>query len=602
MGGRPEAAAEDALMMTLAQRWNTSRKDWAQRIVARQPLLPTLPIDTVRADKALRIFKRFRLVEVAGQPTMGQACDQWVFDFVRAIFGAYDAEAKRRVVREFFLLISKKNSKSSIAAGVMLTALILHDRHAAEFLILAPTKDVADNSFLPAYRMVKADPALLKAYRPSDSTRAITNVLDGAVLEVKSADAEVVGGQKAQCVFVDELWLFGKKASAKNILSEAVGSLASQPDGFVIYASTQSDDPPTGVFREKLDYHRDVRDGVIEDHTALPLIYEYPKVMQEAGAWKDRSTWFIPNPNLGRSVDIEFIASEMQKAERAGPDSVRLVAAKHLNVQVGVGLRTDRWAGAEYWERAEDADLARIYRRAPFDTLHAMLDRCEIAVVGFDGGGLDDLAGLNVLGREPDEVEVEFELFGRPVVQRMKRWLSWSHAWCHVGVLERRKTIATKLEEFKSAGELTMVDDDLIDIASIVEIVRLIKERGKLGGVAIDPAGLSEFADALEAAKLDVTVDNRMLFGAPQGFAMMNSIKSCERRVAKRMLLHCGGKLMPWAVGNLKIEPTATAIRATKQNAGDAKIDCAMALFNSATLMATNPAPAQKPKFQMFVV
>ena len=93
-----------------------------------------------------------------------------------------------------------------------------------------------------------------------------------------------------------------------------------------------------------------------------------------------------------------------------------------------------------------------------------------------------------------------------------------------------------------------------------------------------------------------------MLFGAPQGFAMMNSIKSCERRVAKRMLLHCGGKLMPWAVGNLKIEPTATAIRATKQNAGDAKIDCAMALFNSATLMATNPAPAQKPKFQMFVV
>jgi phage terminase large subunit-like protein len=105
----------------------------------------------------------------------------------------------------------------------------------------------------------------------------VTNVLDGATLEVKSADAEVVGGQKAQCIFVDELWLFGKKASAKNILSEAVGSLASQPDGFVIYASTQSDDPPAGVFKDKLDYHRDVRDGVIEDHTALPLIYEYPE-------------------------------------------------------------------------------------------------------------------------------------------------------------------------------------------------------------------------------------------------------------------------------------------------------------------------------------
>jgi len=46
---------------------------------------------------------------------------------------------------------------------------------------------------------------------------------------------------------------------------------------------------------------------------------------------------------------------------------------------------------------------------------------------------------------------------------------------------------------------------------------------------------------------------------------------------------------MDWCIGNLKIEPTATAIRATKQNAGDAKIDPAMALFNAVTIMATNP-------------
>lgn len=39
-----------------------------------------------------------------------------------------------------------------------------------------------------------------------------------------------------------------------------------------------------------------------------------------------------------------------------------------------------------------------------------------------------------------------------------------------------------------------------------------------------------------------------------------------------------------------KIEPTATAIRATKQNAGDAKIDPAMAMFDAATVMSRNPA------------
>jgi len=52
---------------------------------------------------------------------------------------------------------------------------------------------------------------------------------------------------------------------------------------------------------------------------------------------------------------------------------------------------------------------------------------------------------------------------------------------------------------------------------------------------------------------------------------------------------------MNWCVPNLKIEPTATGIRATKQTAGDAKIDPAMALFNSVTLMARNPAAAGGP-------
>lgn len=563
MGRRSQAAAGNAaeLVLPAPKRWITARPDWASRIINRQSLLPDLPLDRERADRALRIFRRLKMVEVSGQPTMGEACEQWVFDFVASIFGGYDPEARRQVIREYFLLIAKKNGKSSIAAGVMLTALIMHDRHAAEYLILAPTKDVADNSFLPAYRMVKADPALFRAYKPSDSTRVITNRLDGATLEVKSADAEVVGGQKAQCVFFDELWLFGKKASAKNVLSEAVGSLASQRDGFAIYASTQSDDPPSGVFREKLEYHRDVRDGVIEDRTALPLIYEYPKDMQESGAWKNRATWYIPNPNMGRSVDVEFIESEMQKAERAGPDSVRLVAAKHLNIQIGVGLGVDRWAGAEFWERAADQSL----------TFEEILKRSEAIAFGIDGGGLDDLFGFVMIGR----------------CRQTKRWLLWSHAWCHVGVLSRRKSIATKLEGFKASGELTIVSDELEDTAEIVDIIAQVKDLGLLAGVGVDQMGLEEFVGALKA--IDVTEENGLLIGIKQGGALMSTIKATERAVVSGQLKCCPSGLMDWAVSNLKIEALATTIRATKQNAGDAKIDPALAMFDAMAVMVTNP-------------
>jgi hypothetical protein len=37
-----------------------------------------------------------------------------------------------------------------------------------------------------------------------------------------------------------------------------------------------------------------------------------------------------------------------------------------------------------------------------------------------------------------------------PVLKR--QWLNWGHAWCHEGVLERRKSIAATLQDFAAAG------------------------------------------------------------------------------------------------------------------------------------------------------
>src|SRR5258708_2387574 len=66
-----------------------------------------------------------------------------------------------------------------------------------------------------------------------------------------------------------------------------------------------------------------------------------------------------------------------------------------------------------------------------------------------------------------------------------------------------------------------------------------------------------------------------------------------SRMLARGKLIHAKSTLMNWCVSNIKIEPTATAIKATKQNAGDAKIDPAMALFDAVTVMITNPEAKQ---------
>ncbi len=541
--------------------WDTSCQDWERRIVAGESLIPFDPLFPEEADAALDVFKSLKIVDAPGSPTFGEACEEWVFDFVKAIFGAYDHEAAKRNIREFFLLISKKNSKSTIAAGIMLTALIRNWRHSAELLILAPTIEIANNSYGPAADMVRADPDLTDLLHIQDNFRTITHRVTGAKLKVVAADTDTVGGKKAAFVLLDELWIFGKRNNADAMLREATGGLVSRPEGFVIYLSTQSDAPPAGVFKAKLDYFRDVRDGKIADRKSLGVIYEFPKAMIEAESYLDPKNFYITNPNLGRSVSAEWIEEELVKEVAKDSETRNTFLAKHLNVEIGMNLRSNRWAGADFWADKADAGI----------DLESVLERSEVVVVGIDGGGLDDLFGLTVLGRE----------------RGSRDWLSWSHAWCHKGVLERRKSIASKLNDFKRDGLLTIVDDELKDISEIVEIISDIKARGLLASVAVDPAGLGEMIEAL--AEIDVTQEAGNLVGAPQGYAMMNSIKTAERKLANGTLKHAPSALMDWCVSNLKIEPTATAIRATKQNAGDAKIDPVMALFDAVTVMSRNP-------------
>jgi phage terminase large subunit-like protein len=544
--------------------WTTACPDWRSRIVEKQPLIPFDPLFPDEARDALAVFDSLRMVDAIGSPTMGEVSRPWVRQFVAAIFGAYDPDTGRRIIQEFFLLISKKNGKSTDAAAIMLTALIRNWRNSGEFLILAPTIEIANNSFFPARDMVRADEELSDLMHVQDHYRTITHRQTGATLKVVAADNDSVGGKKGIGIFVDELWLFGKQPNAENMLREATGGLASRPEGFVIYSSTQSDAAPAGVFRQKLQYARGVRDGRIDDKKFLPVIYEYPEEMKEAKAYRDKSTWYITNPNLGASVDAEFLEREFAKADEAGEVSLVGFLSKHLNVEIGLALNSDRWAGADYWEQQGTKGLS----------LGDLIKRCEVICAGIDGGGLDDLFGLALLGRE--------KITGN--------WLLWSHAWVHPIALNRRKSEAARFRDFQKAGELTIVDKIGQDLEEVVDIVEKVDKAGLLERIGVDQAGIGALIDALTAR--GITADR--IIGIPQGWKLNGAIKTCERKLAEGALFHGDSALMAWSVGNAKVEPKGNAVTITKQASGFAKIDPLMALFDAVSLLALNPEPRFK--------
>lgn len=549
--------------------WSTACPDWAERLIRGDSIIPP-PIFPEMAEQALSVFRQLKIVDAPGSPTFGEACAPWVFDLVASIFGAYDPETGRRLITEWFILIPKKNSKSTIAAGIMMTALILNWRQSAEFSILAPTVEVANNAFAPARDMTQRDEDLDALMHVQTHIKSITHRESGATLKVVAADSNTVGGKKSVGTLVDELWLFGKRHDAENMLREAIGGLASRPEGFVIYLTTQSDEPPAGVFKQKLQYARDVRDGVIEDKRFVPVIFEHPPEMVARKEHLQVENLGLVNPNLGYSVDEEFLQREYAKAKATSEESFRGFLAKHGNVEIGLALRSDRWSGADFWEEAVEPC-----------TLDQLLERCEVIDLGIDGGGLDDLLGAYAVGRCKDS----------------QKKIGWGHAWAHPSVLERRKEIAPALQDFAKAGHLTLVQRVGDDVEELADMAEQIHEAGLLDKIGCDPVGLGAILDKLE--ERGIPADK--IVGVSQGWKLGGAIKTAERWLAAGDFAPAAQPMMAWCVGNARVEPRANSILITKQASGSAKIDPLMAMFNAVTLMALNP-PAATKKFQIFVL
>lgn len=549
---------------------STACTDWEERIIAGESLVPFEPINAAEADAALDVFKSLRIVDAPGKPTFGEACDDFVFDFVRVIFGAYDPDSAERKIREFFLLISKKNSKSTIAAGIMVTALIRNWRYSNELNVIAPTLEVAKNVFNPARDMVWEDPELSTILKVQEYNRTIKHLVTNATLQVIAADSDTAAGKKAAFVLVEELWLFGKKPNADSMLREATGGLVSRPEGFVIYLSTHSDEPPAGVFKDKLEYFRGVRDGTIEDPTSFGMLFEFPERMIEEEAYLDPKNFYITNPNLNRSVSLDWLKSELGKARRSEKSSgaLQVFLAKHLNVEIGMRLARDRWRGADYW-MGSSLSL----------TLDELLERAEVCTIGIDGGGLDDLFGLTVTGRDRETGE----------------WLAWSHGWVHRDVLDLRKDIASLLEDFAKAKELTICDNATDDIFGVCDIVEKVFLTGKLpekNGIGLDPQGVSALVDELANRGIHTTENGGPVTGIAQGYRLSPAIWGMERKLKDRTYRPADQAITRWCTSNAKAEQRGNAVIIDKAIAGKAKIDLLISAFNAFMLMARNPEAA----------
>jgi phage terminase large subunit-like protein len=136
----------------------------------------------------------------------------------------------------------------------------------------------------------------------------------------------------------------------------------------------------------------------------------------------------------------------LRRPKQEGEESVRIWASQHLNVEIGLALHNDRWRGADYWLGAGLEGL----------TLEELLARCEVVVVGIDGGGLDDMLGLAVIGRD----------------KKTSEWLAMVPC---LGTCRSNRASPgrspRRLRDFEQDGDLTVCKEPTQDIKEAADIV-----------------------------------------------------------------------------------------------------------------------------------
>lgn len=566
--------------------WNFACPDWKDRLWAGRSMVPDLPLNRELASKAVRIFNKLRLPDVAGQPELRDAAGDWQREIVAALFGSLMPNG-RRMVRQPFVLVPKKNSKTTGAGAIGVTALLMDPSPRQSYYIYGPTQAIAQRGFDQAAGMIRADLVLKDRFHIRDHLKTIEDRVTTSTLKVQTFDESVATGVIPKGMIVDEVHILGKKHYASRVMGQLWGGLVSKPDGFMFKITTQSDEPPSGVFKEDLDLARGIRDGRVTGpaaQTMLPVLYEFPEEFQTDPdqPWRDIACWGWVLPNLGRSVQIDLLEQDFAAAYEKGEGEVRRWASQHLNIEIGMGLHAARWAGADYWEAGaeEGLDLAELLRR------------CEVVTVGIDGGGLGDLFGFAVVGRE----------------RGSDRWLCWVKAWALPVALERHKAVASRLMDFVEQGDLALVNTTQEIVEAVVQVLVEVRAAGLLPAemaIGVDPSDIGALIDALRAQRfnshdIDPVTGRLIKLGqiepVRQGVALTGAIHTTEFKLHDGLLVHGGSDMMAWCVSNAKAVQKGNAVAIDKEVAGSAKIDPLIALFCAVKLMELGPvAGTSKP-------
>ncbi len=194
-------------------------------------------------------------------------------------------------------MVPKGQSKTTYSGGMIVTAMLMNVRPLAENVVYRSHPGDFGSRLHPGGRDDKPGPRSSASIDVKFHLKEIHDKKNGSKMKVKTFSLDILTGSMPVFVLLDELWLLGRNTHAAKVIRQIRGGIEKNSEGFFMIITTQSDEPPAGVFRDELITARKSATASSKAkhfRAMLALLYEFPEhIAKDANLWQNPECWHL---------------------------------------------------------------------------------------------------------------------------------------------------------------------------------------------------------------------------------------------------------------------------------------------------------------------
>jgi phage terminase large subunit-like protein len=498
--------------------------------------------DAAAGEKAITFFLLLRHYKGEWGPRPGHPqgdpirLEPWQMFIVGALFGWKRADGTRRF-RSVYVEVAKKNGKTLLAAGIALILGFFDGEAGAEVYSGATKRDQAKLSWTDAVTMVRKNPGLRA--RIQVNAGSLSDAGSASFFKPLGQDSDTDQGINVHAAIIDELHVHVDRSLLDNL--ETAASARRQP---VIFKITTAGVKRDSVWAEERADAVAVLEGRATDDSMLALIY----TLDEGDDPFDEAVWPKSNPNLGVSVNVDFLRQQAEKAKRS-PGALAAYLRFRMNVPTAVSTRAidiDEWDRCAGLIEGEDGELL-----AYEDWATRVIPDGALTDAGLDLASVKDLTALILAHRDADGY-----------LNAVCRF------WCpEQGVEQRSRADGVPYADWVRDGYLVATPGNVTDYDYVQVEAKVLADRLDLREIGYDRWNASQLVTDMQADGATLVAVSQTHAGLAAGW------RELEKAILEHKLRHGGHPILRWMAGNVEVETDAAGNQKPSKARSTERID-----------------------------